>query len=84
MCLPVSTYSRMLATVDLHNLFHFLRLRLHSHAQWEIRQYAQALLLLIRQHVPVAASAFISSLRGQEGYGELEHIETWLPGHPGW
>ena len=56
--LPVSTYSRMYATVDLHNLFHFLRLRLHEHAQYEIRVYAQAMLELIEPIVPMAVSAF--------------------------
>jgi thymidylate synthase (FAD) len=39
--LPVATYSHMFATVDLHNLMHFLKLRLHSHAQYEIRVYAE-------------------------------------------
>lgn len=62
MVLPVSTYSRMLATVNLHNLFHFLRLRLHMHAQWEIRQYAIALTNLILPVVPVAAKAFLTEL----------------------
>lgn len=56
--LPVNTYSHMFATVDLHNLFHFLRLRLHPHAQYEIRVYAEALLALIEHIVPVAVSAF--------------------------
>ena len=56
--LPVGTYSHMFCTVDLHNLFHFLRLRLHEHAQYEIRVYAQALLELIEPIVPVAVKAF--------------------------
>lgn len=56
--LPVGTYSSMFATVDLHNLFHFLRLRLHEHAQYEIRVYAEAMLELIRPHVPVACRYF--------------------------
>ena len=56
--LPVGAYSHMFCTVDLHNLFHFLRLRLHSHAQYEIRVYAQALLELIEPIVPVAVKAF--------------------------
>lgn len=60
--LPLSTYSRMFATVDLHNLFHFLHLRLHKHAQWEIRQYALALVDLITPIVPVSTGAFINSL----------------------
>ena len=60
--LPVFTYSHMFATVDLHNLFHFLRLRLHEHAQYEIRVYAEAMLSLIERVVPVSAMAFRSSL----------------------
>jgi len=56
--LPVNTYSRMFATVDLHNLFHFLTLRLDEHAQYEIRVYAQALLKLIEPICPVAVKAF--------------------------
>jgi thymidylate synthase (FAD) len=60
--LPVAAYSRMFATVDLHNLFHFLRLRLHPHAQYEIRVYAQAIMALIRPIVPVAVAAFEETL----------------------
>lgn len=56
--LPLNTYSHMFATVDLHNLFHFLKLRLHSHAQYEIRVYAEAMLQLIEPIVPVATAAF--------------------------
>lgn len=56
--LPVSTYSHMFASVDLHNLFHFLGLRLHKHAQYEIRVYAEAMLQLIEPVVPVATAAW--------------------------
>lgn len=59
--LPVSTYSHMFATVNLHNLFRFLHERLHPHAQYEIRVYAEAILELIRPVVPVAVSAFENS-----------------------
>lgn len=59
--LPLNTYSHMFATVDLHNLFHFLRLRLHEHAQYEIRVYAQVMLELARAVVPVACAAFEAS-----------------------
>ena len=60
--LPVGTYSHMFASVDLHNLFHFLRLRLHSHAQYEIRVYAEALLELITPACPIAVKYFKRSL----------------------
>lgn len=55
--LPLNTYSHMFCTVDLHNLAHFLRLRLHEHSQYEIRVFAQALLDLITPAVPVLAGA---------------------------
>lgn len=56
--LPVATYSHMFATVNLHNLFRFLNERLHPHAQYEIRVYAEVMLELIRPIVPVAVAAF--------------------------
>ena len=60
--LPVSTYSHMFATVNLHNLFRFLSERLHPHAQYEIRVYAEAMLELIRPVAPVAVAAFEDGL----------------------
>ena len=50
--LPMGTYTNMFAKVDLLNLLKFLDLRLHPHAQWEIQEYARAMLLLIENHVP--------------------------------
>ncbi len=55
--LPVNTYTHFFGTVDLHNLAHFLKLRMHEHAQMEIRVYAQAMLELIEPIVPVAVAA---------------------------
>jgi thymidylate synthase (FAD) len=56
--LPVATYSHMFASVDLRNLLHFLELRSHSHAQYEIRVYADAMLELIRPLVPTVVAAW--------------------------
>ena len=56
--LPVTTYSHMFATVNLLNLLKFLTLRTHSHAQYEIRVYAQAMLDLIRPIVPQTVTAW--------------------------
>ena len=56
--LPVSTYSHMFATMNLHNLFRFLSERLHPHAQHEIKVYAEAMLKLIEPVAPVAVAAF--------------------------
>jgi thymidylate synthase (FAD) len=56
--LPVSAYTQWYWKMDLHNLFHFLGLRLHPHAQWETREYAKAVFELIKPIVPVACEAF--------------------------
>jgi len=56
--LPVAAYSRMFASVDLHNLFNFIRLRTHEHAQYEIRVYADAMLNLAKTVAPIACAAF--------------------------
>lgn len=56
--LPVATYSHMFAKVDLANLFRFLDLRCHSHAQHEIGVYAEAMLDLIRPVVPACVAAW--------------------------
>lgn len=56
--LPLSTYSRMFAKVNLWNLFRFLNLRDHPHAQYEIRVYAQAIRELVRPIVPEAIRAY--------------------------
>ena len=60
--LPMGTYSHMFASTDLHNLFHFLRLRMHEHSQYEIRVYAEAMLELIEPIVPIAVAAFREEL----------------------
>ena len=56
--LSLNTYSRMFATVDLHNLLHFITLRNHEHSQYEIQVYAQALRTLIETIVPLTIEAY--------------------------
>jgi thymidylate synthase (FAD) len=56
--LPLSTYTEWYWKIDLHNLFHFLRLRLDSHAQYEIRVYAEAMYELIKPLFPMACESF--------------------------
>lgn len=56
--LPLGTYSRMFATVDLHNLLRFLDLRIHPHAQAEVRVYAEAMRELVRPIVPECMNAW--------------------------
>lgn len=61
--LPVATYSHMFAKTNLRNLFHFLSLRCDDHAQYEIRQYADAMLELIKPIAPVAVSAWEQDIK---------------------
>lgn len=56
--LPFAIYSKMYAKVDLHNLFHFIGLRDHDHAQHEVQVYARGMLELIRPVVPEACKAY--------------------------
>ncbi|MEM1351087.1 MAG: FAD-dependent thymidylate synthase [Pseudomonadota bacterium] len=58
MNLPANVYTQWYWKVDLHNLFHFLRLRADSHAQYEIRVYAQAICNVVEDWVPAAYRAF--------------------------
>ncbi len=57
--LPASVYTEWYWKIDLHNLLHFLSLRMDAHAQREIRDYANAMFALIRPIVPLAAEAFM-------------------------
>ena len=58
--LPLSTYTEAYWKIDLHNLFHFLSLRLDSHAQLEIRSYANVIGYEFVQHLfPIAWEAFV-------------------------
>lgn len=56
--LPLGTYTRMFASVDLLNLLKFIQLRDHPHAQYEIAEYARAMLKLIEPIVPVCVKVF--------------------------
>jgi thymidylate synthase (FAD) len=58
MNLPANIYTQWYWKVDLHNLFHFLRLRADPHAQYEIRVYAEAIAACVRDWVPLAFAAF--------------------------
>lgn len=87
--LPLSLYTQFYWQIDLHNLFHFLQLRLDSHAQKEIRLYAEALAICARAVAPLAYESFKSHILEGERFsgpeiaslikalnGEQEAIET--------
>jgi len=56
--LPLALYTEMYWQIDLHNLFHFLRLRMDWHAQAEIRAYGDAIARCARAVAPMAYAAF--------------------------
>jgi len=58
MNLPANIYTQWYWKVDLHNLFHFLRLRADAHAQYEIRVYADEICKIVADWVPFAYRAF--------------------------
>ena len=66
MFLHLNHYVHWLGNVDLHNLFHFLSLRTHSHAQVEARAYAWAIVDLLRPHLPQLMNLFDKHCRRPE------------------
>ena len=70
--LPLSLYTEWYWQVDLHNLFHFLRLRLDAHAQYEIRVYAEALAQCAKAVAPLAYEAFEEHILGAVSLSRAE------------
>ena len=56
--LPLNTYTEWYWKIDLHNLFHFLKLRTDGHAQYEIRAYADEIAKLVETWCPMAYLAW--------------------------
>jgi thymidylate synthase (FAD) len=57
--LPLSTYTQWYWKIDLHNLLHFLSLRVDSHAQWEIQQFGKVMAGMLKRVAPLAYEAWI-------------------------
>jgi len=57
--LPLSTYTQWYWKIDLHNLLHFLTLRVDAHAQWEIQQYGQLMAGMLKRVAPLSYEAWI-------------------------
>jgi thymidylate synthase (FAD) len=62
--LHINHYTHWLWKQDLHNLFHFLSLRDHPHAQWETQQYAKAMTQILEQHLPNLMELYSKYRRG--------------------
>ena len=84
MNLPANIYTQWYWKVDLHNLFHFLRLRADSHAQYEIRVYADAICEMVRDWVPAAYGAFEDYRLGGAVLSakSIECLKRMLAGEP--
>jgi thymidylate synthase (FAD) len=82
--LPLSLYSEFYWQMNLHNLLHFLRLRLDAHAQKEIRDYATQVAACVKAVAPVAWEAFEEyKLRGASfSDTELVYLRAMLDGEP--
>ena len=65
--LPVCTYTQFIFTCNLHSLTHFLKLRLAHGAQYEIQQYAKAMLVLANEHFPYTIEAWKKKFNIKEG-----------------
>ncbi len=90
--LPLSTYTEAYWKIDLHNLLHFLSLRMEPHAQYEIRQYANVIgHQIVAKWVPLAWEAFLDyrlnamslsqmevSLLGLLYSGKQEEAVRWM------
>ena len=82
--LPLSLYTEFYWEMDLHNLFHFLKLRLDSHAQYEIRVYAEVMLEMCKKVAPMATESFINHQQNGVNFSgeEIEALRALLDGKP--
>jgi thymidylate synthase (FAD) len=74
--LPLSTYTQWYWKIDLHNLLHFLTLRVDPHAQWEIQAFARVMAGILKRVAPISYEAWVDyDLMGSAmSRGELEAL----------
>lgn len=70
--LPLSTYSQLYFTMNLHNLFHFVGLRADSHAQYEIQEYAKVMAGMVKRVVPLSYEAWIDYNSESVNFSRME------------
>lgn len=91
--LPVSQYTEFYFTINLRNLFHFLNLRLHAHAQYEIRVYAEAILDILKELGDFQWSVeifeemneienLVQDCTAKDLDGFKKYLQVWLDTHP--
>ena len=74
--LPLSTYTQWYWKIDLHNLLHFLTLRVDKHAQWEIQEYGRVIAGMVKRVAPISYEAWIDYqvLGDKLSHGELRAL----------
>ncbi|MBC8452244.1 MAG: FAD-dependent thymidylate synthase [Spirochaetes bacterium] len=70
--LPLSLYTEWYWQMDLHNLFHFLQLRMDLHAQYEIRVFANTVFDIVKKVCPIACEAFEDHRLGGKSFSHRE------------
>lgn len=70
--LPVNIYTKWLWKQDLWNMMHFLKLRMHDHAQFEAREYANAIYQLLRGVLPETMKIFDKYIRQESGRNAVQ------------
>jgi len=82
--LPLSMYTEWYWQMDLKNMLHFLKLRMDSHAQWEIQEYARAIARIVRAVCPRAYDSFERHiLRGAKfSSDEITAVNALIAGQP--
>lgn len=71
--MPVAGYTELYWKQNLHNLFHMIKLREDSHAQWEIQEFARAIYGLVQPLFPAACEAFEDYIRDAKTMSGMEH-----------
>ena len=83
--LPLSTYTQWYWKIDLHNLLHFLTLRVDPHAQWEIREYGRVMAGMLARVAPLSFEAWLdyNVLGTSLSFAERAAIAQLLHPHEG-
>jgi thymidylate synthase (FAD) len=84
MNLPTNYYTQWYWKIDLHNLMHFISLRADSHAQYEIRVYAEVLRNILKMWLPLTYEAFVDYRVGSTSLSAkgLSVVKALLKGQP--
>ena len=82
MNLNLNYYTEFYWKIDLHNFLHFINLRAHPHAQYEIRVYAEKMLEIARAWCPFATEAFENYVMNAKTFsqGQIEVIKRMISG----